>query len=191
MVDLQRERSRAMLEASINVVPSCFKSFPRTSLHRVRGAPRGLDQYRSVNAKVKHKLQTAQNKMIRYLLNYWCRRHIGFSDFKKSNCLDINARVDYMSLNLMFNIFNNVAPSYMCDINRISHRHNTRQSDSAYVVPGVKGQGSKSFKFNGSKLWNELPTNVKHVQQKIRFKKECKALLMTRMNEKKEMNVVS
>ena len=95
-----------------------------------------------------------------------------------------------MSLNLMFNIFNNVAPSYMCDINRISHRHNTRQSDSAYVVPGVKGQGSKSFKFNGSKLWNELPTNVKHVQQKIRFKKECKALLMTRMKEKEEMNVV-
>ena len=43
MVDLQRERSRAMLEASINVVPSCFKSLPRTSLYRVRGAPRGLD----------------------------------------------------------------------------------------------------------------------------------------------------
>ena len=95
-----------------------------------------------------------------------------------------------MSLNLMFNIFNNVAPSYMGDINRISHRHNTRQSDSAYVVPGVKGQGSKSFKFNGSKLWNELPTNLKHVQQKIGFKKECKALLMTRMKEKEEMNVV-
>ena len=98
--------------------------------------------YRNVNAKVKHKLQTAQNKMIRYLLNYGCRRHMGFSDFKKSNCLDINARVDYMSLNLMFN--NNVDPSYMCDINRISHRHNKRQSDSAYVVPRITGQGSKS-----------------------------------------------
>ena len=35
---------------------------------------------------------------------------------------------------------------------------------NSYVVPHVKGQGSKSFKFNGSKLWNELPTNVKHVQ---------------------------
>ena len=36
--------------------------------------------YRSVNANVKHKLQTAQNKMIRYLLNYGCRRHVGFND---------------------------------------------------------------------------------------------------------------
>ena len=88
-----------------------------------------------------------------------------------------------MSLNLIFNISNNVAPSYMCDIKRILHRHNTRQSHSAYVVPRVKGQGSKSFKCNGSKLWNELPTNVKYVQQKIRFKKECKALLMTRMKD--------
>ena len=67
--------------------------------------------YRSVNPEVKHKLQTAQNKMIRYLLNYGCRRHIGFSNFKKSNCLDTIARVDYVRLNLMFNIFNNVAPS--------------------------------------------------------------------------------
>ena len=112
--------------------------------------------------------------MIGYLLNYGCRRHIGFSDFKKSNCLDINARVAYVSLNLMFNIFNNVAPSYMCDINRISHRHNTRQSDSPYIVPRVKGHGSKSFKFNGSKLWNELPTSVKHVQQKIDLRKNVR-----------------
>ena len=146
--------------------------------------------YRSVNAKVKHKLQTVQNKMIRHLLNYGCRRHIGFSDFKKSNCLDINARVDYVSLKLMFINLNNVAPSYMCDINRISHLHNTRQSDSAYFVPRVKGQGSKTFTFNGSELWNDLPTNVKHMQQKIRFKKEFKALLMTRMKEKEEINVV-
>ena len=73
--------------------------------------------YRSVNAKLKHKWQTAQNKMIRYLLNYGCRSAgdiIGFSDFNKSNCLDINARVDYyVSLNLMFNIFNNVRGSFL------------------------------------------------------------------------------
>ena len=74
--------------------------------------------------------------------------------------------MDRMTLNLMFNILNNVAPSYMCDINQISHHHNTCQIDSAYVVPRVTGQGSKSFKFNGSKLWNELPTNVKHAQKK-------------------------
>ena len=111
-------------------------------------------------------------------------------DISVLTTLTINARVDYMSLNMMFNIFNNVAPSYMCDIDRITHSHNTRHSDSACVVPRVKGQGSKSFKFNGCKLWNELPTNVKNAQQKFRFKKECKTLLMTKMKLKEEMNCV-
>ena len=38
--------------------------------------------YRSVHANVKHKLQTAQNKMIIYLLNYGCRRHVVFNDVR-------------------------------------------------------------------------------------------------------------
>ena len=52
MVDFQRERSRAMLEASVNVVPSCFRSLPRRSLHRVRGAPCGLDHPAALGLKV-------------------------------------------------------------------------------------------------------------------------------------------
>ena len=60
----------------------------------------------------------------------------------------------------------------MCDINRLSHRHNTRQSDSAYVVPHVKDQGSNfflhlmvvRFGMNFRRMWN---MRIK----KIRFKK--------------------
>ena len=44
MVDLQRVRSRAMLEASINVVPSCLRS--------LRGAPRGLNHPSAFGLKV-------------------------------------------------------------------------------------------------------------------------------------------
>ena len=49
--------------------------------------------YRSLDTAVKNKLQTAQNKIIRYLLKYDCRCHIGFSDFKKANYLDIKGRL--------------------------------------------------------------------------------------------------
>ena len=86
----------------------------------------------------------------------------------------------------MLIFLNNVAPSYMCDINQISHRHNTRQSDSAYVVPRVNGQGSKSFKFNGSQLWNELPTSVKHVQQKIDLRKNVRRCWWPEWKRKKK-----
>ena len=52
MVDLQRVRSMAMLEASANVVPSCFRYLPKTSPHRALGAPRGLDNPSALGLKV-------------------------------------------------------------------------------------------------------------------------------------------
>ena len=124
-----------------------------------------------VYTAVKNKLQTAHNKIIRFLLKYDCRRHIGFSDFKKANYLDVKGRVNYLAFSVMYNVFNNAAPSYMCDMNRIRHLYNTRGSNAFYVVRHVKGQGCKSFKFNGIKLWNELPVNVNTIQTKYVFKK--------------------
>ena len=54
----------------------------------------------------------------------------------------------------------------MCDMNRISNLYKTRGSNASYVVPHVKGQGCKSLKFNGIKMWNELQINVKTIQTK-------------------------
>ena len=77
--------------------------------------------------------------------------------------------------------FNNAAPTYMYDMNRIKHIYDTRGSNASYAVPHVKGKGCKSFKFNGIKLWNELPVNVKTIQTKYMFKNECKTILMNIM----------
>ena len=52
MVDLQRVRSMAMLEASVSVVPRCYRSLPRTSPHRMQGALRGLDYLSALGLKV-------------------------------------------------------------------------------------------------------------------------------------------
>ena len=49
MLDIQRVRSRVMLEASIDVVPNCLRSLARTSPHRERWAPRGLDRVELYN----------------------------------------------------------------------------------------------------------------------------------------------
>ena len=52
MVDLQRVESRAMLEASANVVPTCLRSLARTSPLLVRSAPRGRDHPSVIGLKV-------------------------------------------------------------------------------------------------------------------------------------------
>ena len=97
---------------------------------------------------------------------YYCY----FCDFKKANYLDIKGRVDYLALSVMY-VFNNAAPSYMCDMNRIRHLYKRCGSNASYVVPHVKGQDGKSFKVNGIKTWNELPVNVKTIQTSYMFKK--------------------
>jgi len=52
--------------------------------------------YRSVHANIKHNFQTAQNKVIRYILSYENRKHLTFDDFKKLNMLDVERRVEYI-----------------------------------------------------------------------------------------------
>jgi len=137
--------------------------------------------YRGLQKKLRDRLQTAQNKIIRYILNYHCRQHLGFADFNKLGWLNVSGRVDYLSLNLMYSIFNNSAPSYMCNVDLVCHSHHTRRSNLCFVLPQVKTQGSNSFKYCGIKLWNDLPFNVKCAQTKDEFKKRCKGFLMNKM----------
>ena len=54
--------------------------------------------YRGLETTVKNKLQTAKNRMIRYLFKYDCRHHIGYSDFKKSSYLAVKIRLDYLGI---------------------------------------------------------------------------------------------
>ena len=54
------------------------------------------------------------------------------------------------------------------------------------VVPHVKGQGSKSFMFNGAKKWNELPNYMKCIESKDDFKDTRKQYLFKKMEEKEQ-----
>ena len=147
--------------------------------------------YRSLEKRLKIRLQCAQNKVIRYVLGYDSRYHLSCVDFRKIKYLNVANRVDYLTMNTMYNIFHKTAPSYMCNVEIICHGHNTRGSNLSFAIPHVKSQGSKSFKFNGIKLWNELPRKIKESDTKRDFKSKCKEHLMKKMeNEEKSMYTV-
>lgn len=142
--------------------------------------------YRGLAKKLKTKLQCAQNKLVRYILSYDCRQHLYFKDFSLLGWLDVENRVDYLSLGLMFSIYKQTAPSYLCNMDLISHTHRTR-SNATFKLPHVKSQGAKTFRFNAIKLWNSLPLNIKTSETKELFKRRCKTFLMSKM-ESKENN---
>jgi hypothetical protein len=147
--------------------------------------------YRSVLKSVKNKLQTAQNKIVRYILDYEPRHHLVCADFKKLRFLDVESRVDYLCLNIMFTIFKETAPAYMLDyIPRNFQSHCTRQSLNTFVLPHVKSHGSLSFKWNGVRLWNSLPNFLKCATSKDSFKYKCKKFLFDKMVKKESMDYI-
>ena len=108
-------------------------------------------------------LQTAQNKMIRFMQDYDCRHHLTCKDFWKVKYLNVQSRFDYLSLNLLHSIHNGKAPDYLCRFVKVTdvHSHNTRNSHSSQVIPQVSTQGKKTFMYNAAKQWNMLPNSLK------------------------------
>ena len=147
--------------------------------------------YRSLDKQHVKKFQCAQNKIIRYIYGYEARHHLLFSDFCKLNLLDVKSRVDYLSINTMFKIFHESAPHYLVQsVNFNVTTHNTRMGSKTFVIPQVKSQGLKSFVYNGIKLWNGLPSEIKDIDDKDKFKLKCKSLLLNRMKRSAESDYV-
>ena len=128
--------------------------------------------------------------MIKFILDYDSRRHLYYKEFLKVGLLSVEKRQDYLSVNLMHRIFYGLAPSYLCNFRRVdsSHSHRTRHSIKSFVLPEVKSQGKKSFMYNGARLWNSLPVNIRLIENKDNFKKKCKRYFFKEM-ELCEQNV--
>jgi len=139
--------------------------------------------FRGLASKLKIRLQCAQNKLIRYIMMYDSRKHLYVDDFKTLGWLDVEQRVNYLTLGLMYSINNNTAPAYLRDLELTSHSYSTR-CGATFILPHVKSQGAKSFKYNGIKLWNSLPSNTKTAETKVLFKCKCKYFLMNNMQDK-------
>ena len=60
----------------------------------------------------------------------------------------------------------------------------------SYGIPKVKTRGSRSFTFNGAKLWNKLPMYIKSENTKDGFKSKCKDYLFKQMSIREESEVV-
>ena len=138
--------------------------------------------FRGLSANLKHRLQTAQNKLIRFILKYEPRQSVNISDFKRLSMLNVAKRVDYLALVHMFKISQGIAPTYLNKAVHVTHSHNTRRSNLAFSVPQVKSQGAKTFNYNGIILWNNLPNEIKTSLTVSVFKSQCKVYCLNQMH---------
>ena len=139
--------------------------------------------YMGISQYLKRRLQTAQNKAVRFILNLGPRTHVGQSERNMLGYLNTNDRVQQLMSSHMFNIFNDVAPSYLGEkFVRVGgvHRHNTRNSEFNVIVPRVQGPEKYNFSYQGVKVWNDLPSSIKGVQTKSVFKEAIKQYYINR-----------
>ena len=147
--------------------------------------------YEGLTKCLKKKLQVAQNKMVRFILNLHQRHSVSYLEFEKLNLLNISNRVKQLRLNHMFNIFNGIAPQYMYQnfVRNVS-THNTRSGQSNFIVPFSKGAAASSFNSTAIKDWNALPEDIKSIKNKCHFKRQVKCHLLDYMKRGHESEYI-
>ena len=120
--------------------------------------------YPNLNKKFKNKLQTVQNKCIRYCLQLDNRSHIVMKDFEKINWLPVSEGFNQYLYSNAFKLFKQTCPLYFHDICRQSGQNqvNTRSCVLKLKHP-IRNtcSGQKNLSYLTPIVWNSLPTDLK------------------------------
>ena len=143
--------------------------------------------YSGLTKRMKNRLQCAQNKIIRYVLNLSPFTHIGLDEFKIVKMLPVEYRVQQLKLNHMYDIVNGIAPDYMSNLLEIPpiDHHITRNSTLSFAIPQVSTSGLTSFFYTGARLWNSLPSESKLSVSKNIFKSKINSMLRCKFESDK------
>jgi len=137
--------------------------------------------FHSISKKFKDRLQILQNKCIRFVLNLDSKSHLDVCHFKRFNWLQVQKRVDSITLSHVYKIKHKNAPEYLHEHFTPAdtvHTYKTRFSnDGCFAIPKVKGFGMKTFAYNGCKLWKSLPSSVKDQTNLMKFKHAVRELM--------------
>ncbi len=98
--------------------------------------------YAAMTQKAKHKLQTVQNKIVRFILDLEPRTHLTVDHMKELNMLRVSDRAKKLQLNTAHKIFYKQAPEYLqenFEKARNRQQQHTRSRLWNFIVPNVKG----------------------------------------------------
>ena len=132
-----------------------------------------LAWYPNLNKKTKKKIQTCQNKCIRFCLKLKNRCHIGVKEFKLINWLPTKERFEQCLLVNIYNFINHLAPVYIVWFSS----HKTRSFFQMLMLPSqTSNRRLQTISYLGPRLWNSLPTIVKSAGSVNTFKHKIKEL---------------
>ena len=126
--------------------------------------------FSSLGKVQKKKLQTVQNRIVKFILNLHFRTHIGQKILDQVKMLNVEDRARQLQLNHVYKIYRGDCPNYMQTkfdrIRDMQQRTNTRASINNFFLPRVEKEASKSFYFTAMKSRNVLPENINILENK-------------------------
>ena len=143
----------------------------------------------NLNLALKKKLQTAQNRCVRFCLQLGNRDHVGNKEFEKMNWLNINDRFEQCVSTSVFKFFSNNSPLYISEIFCPAGKKgvSTRNSFQRLTQPLRKtSQGQKCLSYIGPSVWNKLPENIKKSSNLVTFKHEVKKYYLNELKKKEQ-----
>ena len=133
--------------------------------------------YPNVNVNLRNRLQTAQNKCIRFCLNLGYREKINAEHFEEINWLKVNDRFSQSVMANVYNFFDSRCPEYMGEMFFPADQSgpNTRHSYKKLKIPSRRtNAGLNTLSYIGPSAWNKLPNVLKYSNNLNTFKHEVK-----------------
>ena len=125
-----------------------------------------------LNKRLTKRIQTAQDKCIKFCLNLNNRAHLGIKEFTSINWLPTKERFEQCMTAKVFKFFDNSAPPYMSEMFLpVGHNRITRRSKNKLNQPfRKKNIGQNCLSYLGPKIWNNLPSKLKSAKNVNSFK---------------------
>ena len=115
-------------------------------------------------------LRKAQNKYIRFCLNFPPRSHINPSHLRKIIWLPVSGKVEYCIAHTILKYWNGIAPGYIHELFMPSLCRYSTRSQKALNIPLQKtNTGQKSLSFLGPKIWSKIGPSIKSVRTSSSF----------------------
>ena len=144
--------------------------------------------YEGLSKSLKHKLQVAQNKVVRFIKDYTPRTSVTNKVLSDLKLLNVNDRVRQLRLNHIHKVYYNKSPSYLKELFKVCRISNLRSSNFNFVLPQNDSYVKNTFFYNATKDWNSLPDNIRSIDNIQRFKTKVKHFLSNE-NDKQVNNM--
>ena len=133
--------------------------------------------YPNLTKKLKNRIQTSQNKCIRFCLQLDKMTHISHKEFETLNWLPVTERFSQCTDSFVLKYFNNQCPNYLNEVFQTAPENNiqTRRCFLKLKCPFRKtNAGRMALSYIGPTIWSKTPDTLKRTKNLNTFKHNLK-----------------